>query len=153
MDMVFCIKWWIHEKKPINIIPEEEAKKKHDAGKPYTVLLLENDVIKNIILLANGFVTVSFVDSDLKLYLTYNFLKKDENRLFLKGASYVEYKNGVKIESMDYNFFESGNVAMAKHNFLTNEFEEREGQFNVDSNWDRYPEFGKYDHLLKIERE
>lgn len=108
MEMVFCIKWWIHEKKPINIISEVEAKKKHDAGKPYTVLLLENDVIKNIILLANGFVTVSFVDSYLKLYLTYNFLKKDEKKLFLKGASYVEYKNGVKIESMNYNFFESG---------------------------------------------
>ena len=42
---------------------------------------------------------------------------------------------------------------MEKQNLLTNEFEEREGQFNVESNWDKYPEFGKYDHLLKIERE
>ena len=105
--------------------------------------------------MANRFVTVSFADTDLNLYLTYNFKKIDENKLFLKGATYIEYKNGAEIESMEYNFFENGNVAMAKYNFLTNEVERREGQFNVDSdsNWDIYPEFGKYEHLLKIERE
>ena len=56
---------------------------------------------------------------------------------------------------MEYNFFENGNLAMARYSFLTHEYEQKEGQFNVDSdsNWDIYPEFGKYDHLLKIERE
>ena len=153
MDIVFCLKWWIHKKEPKNIITEQEAMKRHNAGKQYTALLLENNKIKNVVEIVNSHVLVSFVDENLNSFLTYDFLKKFENRLFLKGATYIEYKNGVKIESMDYNFFENGNVAMARYNFLSNEFEEREGQFNVDSNWDRYPEFGKYDHLLKIERE
>lgn len=82
-----------------------------------------------------------------------NFTLKMINEFFLKGAYYREYQEEKEIELTIYNFHENGYVFMEKQNLLTNEFEEREGQFNVESNWDKYPEFGKYDHLLKIERE
>ena len=94
-------------------------------------------------------------DTLLLVYSIYTIYETEKESIKSIDFDDIEYKNGAEIESMEYNFFENGNIAMSKYNFLTNEVERREGQFNVDSdsNWDIYPEFGKYDHLLKIERE
>ena len=153
MGMYFCLKWWIRKKLPINIINTKKAEGMHRKKEIYSVVITKDNKVVNVLEIAKDYIIVRFMNENMHSYLIYEFHTKDDQRVFLKGAYYREYQEEKEIELTIYNFHENGYVFMEKQNLLTNEFEEREGQFNVESNWDKYPEFGKYDHLLKIERE
>ncbi len=153
MDMIFCQKWRIRKKKPINIFSREEAQKRHKAQKAYSVVLSEDKRILYVLDVVKNCVIVNFMNESVTPYLIYDFQLREDGRVFLKGAIFNEFTNGIKIGFTIYNFHENGYVVMAKHDLLKNTFEERNGKYNVDCNWDVYPSFGDYSTLLRVDRE
>ena len=67
-------------------------------------------------------------------------------------ANHWNYSNGEIIETILFNFKETGEMIVAKTNQLTNEVEEMESVVDVSSNWEEVVEFGQYQNVIRIER-
>ena len=153
MELTYYKKWFIREKKAINELSYEEAKEKHLKKEPYTVLVKDDNIIKYIIDIASRFILVNFMNDRLRPYLIYEFHVKENNKIFLKMASYYEYnEDEERTESILFNFSENGKIAMERRNLTNQEMEERDLDYSVDCNWDEFPDFGNYEHLLNEER-
>jgi len=153
MELTYYKKWFIREKKAINELSYEEAKEKHLKKEPYTVLVKDDNIIKYIIDIASRFILVNFMNDRLRPYLIYEFHVKENNKIFLKMASYYEYnEDEERTESILFNFSENGKIAMERRNLTNQEMEERDLDYSVDCNWDEFPDFGNYERLLNEER-
>ncbi|MCL1790602.1 MAG: hypothetical protein FWG40_04480 [Peptococcaceae bacterium] len=51
-----------------------------------------------------------------------------------------------------FKFDETGYILMEIWDYRTGEVEEKDIQSDVTSNWDKFPDFGIYEHLLKENR-
>ena len=154
MELVYCDKWSITNKKPWNIIDSEKAQECHNSKISYSVLIKESGRITHVIEVGDKFVSVDFMTDFLKPYLCYTFDVKDNNKLFLISAYFTEYDNKTKdpLIKIFFKFTENGYTVMERVNIQTGESEERESQGGVDSLWNIFPNFGKYEHLLGKDR-
>ena len=154
MELVYCDKWSITGKKPWNIIDSKKAQECHNNKISYSVLIKERGRITHVIEVGNKFIAVDFMTDFLKPYLCYIFDVKDNNKLFLKSAYFTEHDNKTKesLIKIFFRFTENGYTVMERINIQTGESEERESQGEVDSNWDIFPDFGKYERILKKDR-
>ena len=82
-----------------------------------------------------------FLDDFLRKYLHYDFIVKEDNRLFLRTIMYWEYDGDTQLKSMILGYQENGHIAM-EQKILKLEVEERETKDDVSRNWDTFPEFG-----------
>lgn len=117
------------------------------------MVLSENGKILYVLDIIKNCIIVNFMNEFVTPYLIYDFQLRGERRVFLKGAIFNQFKNEIKIGFTIYNFYENGYVVMAKHDLLENTVEERNGEYNVECNWDIYPPFGDYSTLLRLDRE
>ena len=154
MDISYCEKWWISEKKPIRPMDGKSACLRHDKRQPYTAIISENEKPKFIINCTGKWVSVSFLDNIFRKYLQYDFKEVRENKLFLNTAMYWEYEGDTDKETsnMIYRFQEDGHTLMEKRDLLALVVEERQVVDRVDGNWEDYPQFGQYIYLCKEER-
>lgn len=154
MEICYCDKWSNIKKKPWHIISESEATINHKNGQPYTVILSSEGQPKYIVNVTNKWVSVSFFDKFFRKYLQYDFIVKENKRIFLRTIMYWEYKDNTDIElkNMIFGYQENGHIYMEQRDFKTGEIEERETEDDVSRNWDLYPEFGEYSYLCKEER-
>lgn len=93
-----------------------------------------------------------FLDDFLRKYLHYDFIVKEDNRIFLRTIMYWEYDGDTQLKSMILGYQENGHIAMEQKDSKTGEVEEREIKDDVSRNWDIFPEFGQYLYLCKEER-
>ncbi|PQO43872.1 hypothetical protein [Blastopirellula marina] len=153
MEIAFCEKWWGARKRPLNIISEEAARTRHEKRKPYVALLGGVDHPRFVVDIAMEWATINFLDSQQRMYLSYNFIELEPGKLFLKGAYYWEYeKDSDAVKSCTiFNFDVSGQIVIAEAG-ETSEVREFETTASVDENWDEYPAFGDYASLCVEER-
>lgn len=161
-NIFYCKEWSVGYKELIDLYDEKKAFEKHEAGDPYTVLIGSDSspscfihVTKNA-----GWVSVSFLDKELKEYLLYSFKIINDNALFLSMAVYREFAEnegeGAGILNVSrgttYIFNEDGNTVVREEQFNPHLLEESQTVADVSGNYDLFPEFGRYDSLIKIER-
>jgi hypothetical protein len=154
MEIYYCDKWSNTKKKPWNIIDEKTARLHHERRQEYTAVLSDSGQPKYLVNVTDKWVSVSFLDDLLRKYLHYDFLVKDEKRIFLKTVMYWEYEGDTETElkSMIFGYQENGYIAMEQRDAKTGEIEERETEDDVSRNWDVFPEVGQYLHLCREER-
>ena len=51
-----------------------------------------------------------------------------------------------------YIFNQDGSLIIRKQSFNPQSLEEANSSVDVSGNYENYPDFGEYDHLLKVER-
>lgn len=161
-DIFYCKKWSIGYKKPIDLWSENKARKKHIAGDSYTVLIGSDcnpscfvEIMKN-----KGWVSVGFLDNELREYSFYNFRLFDDNRLFLSMAVHREFAenegDGAGILNVSrgttYIFKEDGSTVVREDLFNPYKLEESMTVTDISGNYDQFPEFGEYQSLIRKER-
>jgi hypothetical protein len=155
-DVYYCKAWSIGYKEPIDLWSVKKAHKKHDVGGSYTALIGSDsmpscfvDIMRN-----SGWVSVSFLDEHLREYLLYNFQMLDIGKLFLSMAVYREFDGDADlvINGTTYHFKEDGHTIIREENISNNTSERSETYSDVAGNYEQFPEFGKYDSLIRKER-
>jgi len=154
MKLTYCDEWSMVRKKPWNIIDSTQAQQNHINKIPYTVLIQENDQIENIIEVTNSNISVNFMNESRSSYLCYVFDVKCDDSIFLSMAYHYNYDESGNdiVVGTTFNFNENGYLFMEKRDYKTGAVEERDLQSDVTPNWDKFPEFGEYEHLLRSER-
>lgn len=133
---------------------------KHESGELYTVLIGSDvkpacfiNITKNA-----GWVSVGFLDQELREYLFYSFKLINDNKLFLSMAVHREFaeNEGAGILNVSsgttYIFNEDGNTTVREERFNPYKLEESQTMVDISGNYDKFPEFGKYDLLIRKER-
>ena len=111
------------------------------------------------LIIKGGHIKVNFLDTNLRIYLAYYFSpsKKYTDKVFLDEIWYNNYTSeSSETESyrMHFVFDEDGNVNYRKYdevNHKTQDFESKE-QSDVTGLYESYPDFEKYEDLIKLER-
>ncbi|WP_276357434.1 hypothetical protein [Cohnella caldifontis] len=155
LSLSYCTKWALAKKKPWKIIDEETARECHHKRQPYSAIISKGENAIYIIDIANEWVSIIFLDDMLRQYLRYDFKEVEPGRLFLRGGYFWEYEGDTDNEMgrKIFRFEENGYSLLAEDNFLTNESREVEVNGGVESNWEKYPEFGEYMYLCRKERD
>jgi len=154
MDISYCTKWWLARKRPVKIMRESVARRRHENRQPYVALLGSAHEPRFVVDLAGEWVSIDFLDGNLRKYLSYNFIELRPGRLFLKSAYVWQYEgeSDTKCSSKNFNFKEDGRMVVAERDSQTGEIAEFESITSVDENWEEYPAFGEYASLCVEER-
>jgi hypothetical protein len=151
----YCKSWFRAEKCPTEVWTEAQARAAHADRSGYTVLVDDVEAPFAFIDLARDFVGVGFLDGHLRTYLEYVFDEVESGRLFLAMAVYREYAGDTdKVrQGTSYIFKQDGGLTIREASFEPNELVVKDGPVvDVSLNYDAYPAFGDYAHLLRIER-
>jgi hypothetical protein len=137
-------------------LDEDEARRRHDAGELYTVLLGDPESPSAYIevRLGVGYVGVLFLDENGRNNLTYLFAKdKTDDRLFLQQVSWRDYDEDGKIRNgTSYHFKRDGTIYSEEKDYEKQEAWKGEKQDDVSGNWEPVPEFGQYDSIARRDR-
>lgn len=104
---------------------------------------------------SNGdWVSVYFIDDQLRWHLKYGFQESEPERLFLTLAIFREFVGDTNevLTAKTFAFEEDGHILIEDRNLGSNSVEEREASYSVDENWEKYPRFGDYGHLCREQR-
>lgn len=153
MEVLYCNKWSLHRKRPLEVLDSDVAYKRHCDGQRYTAVLSENGIVNYVIEVDEGGVIVRFMNNDTQTYLLYGFRRKNEDDIFMNTVYYYEYQDGKQTEHMIFNFKENGELYMEKRNMITGDVDARESIVDVTCNWEKFPHFGDYSKLIVLERE
>jgi hypothetical protein len=153
MQFTYCRGWHRFKRKPVGPLSDQEAAQLHRLGKPY-VAVSSNAGRAEAFLEINGeFFGVSFLDSDLREYLTYAFRRVAPRTLFLTRAVWREFSGrGEAVSSATiYHFKPSGDVSIEQTVSMPH-VQVSSTRADVAANYEREPEFGSYEGLLVKER-
>ncbi|MBY0563043.1 MAG: hypothetical protein K2P58_02555 [Hyphomonadaceae bacterium] len=155
-SLFYCEKWFRHDKVPIELLSEAQAKARHKKGALYTVLVGSETRPNSFLEVVgeNAFVSVNFLDDELRDYLTYAFQRVEDGRLFLSAVTRREYQPGTdKIAKAElYYFNREGSVSVRLVDAEAKREQTGSREIDVATNYEAWPEFGRYEHLLQRER-
>jgi len=141
------------------ITAREIAGLNHEKGLHYELTIIDEDELFCYLVIKGGHIKVNFLDGNLRIYLAYYFSPstKYTDKVFLDEIWYNNYTS----ESSDkesyrlhFVFDEDGNVNYRKYdevNQKTQDFESKEPS-DVSGLYEAYPEFEKYESLIRLER-
>lgn len=153
-------------------LAEEKARRRHERREAYEAVIGEPDHPRFVVCLSpnaasvhsdsvsrckegkGDWVTVYFIDDQLRWYLKYDFKEIEPGKLFLTLAIFREFVGATNdvLTAKTFAFKEDGHILIEDRNVSTNSVEEREVTFSADANWEKYPDFGRYDHLCRDQR-
>ncbi|KNC92375.1 hypothetical protein [Trabulsiella odontotermitis] len=161
-NIFYCKSWFRVKKKPIDLWSDKKARKKHESGEPYTVLVGSDTTPSHVIDVTKkaGWVSVGFLDEELREYLLYSFKLLANDQLFLsmavhrefalnegEGAGFMNVSNGTT-----YLFNEDGNTVVREERFNPHLLEESETKVDISGNYEAFPAFGDYQSIIRKER-
>ncbi len=155
-DVFYCEGWFRARKRAIVVLSESEALARHNSGKLYTVLLgsIETPECFIEVVGENNFAGVNFLDENLRVILVYAFQRGDDGALFLSSANSYRYveQSDKAAAAEQYYFNRDGTVYI--HDVDVSSGSERIAEKSVDlrGNYEAWPEFGNYQHLIQRER-
>jgi hypothetical protein len=154
MEVSFCEGWFRHHKKIVGPMTEKKAKELEKKGKPYTVIIGKPDHPKCFIEINLGCYGVSFLDEYKREYLSYSFDESGNNMLFLDEVISREFEgtSDTVLSGTVYWFSPDGTVKIEKSQAPFQKAELIESKTDVSKNWEKKPEFGKYESLIREER-
>jgi hypothetical protein len=138
----------------------EAAKHAHDNGLVYYSTILDDEKPYCFLEVNRGFYRVSFLDELLRKYMSYdftdNFKEVNADKLFLISITFWEFEGNTDkiIKVTNYIFKPDGTFITIVRDIIANEQinSEAKNKIDVSTNWEAYPEFGKYESLIKKER-
>lgn len=138
----------------------EAAKSSHELGKVYYVTIYEDGNPYCYLETSRAFFRVRFLDEHLRTYMSYDFTNKSEElrpeKLFLSVVKIWEFKDETDriVKITDYKFHTDGKFVIIERDHIKNEQINSEAKHKIDvsANWEDYPEFGKYDSIIRKER-
>lgn len=177
----FCKSWFGANRSPTQVLSEVEARTRHKGRKEYTVAVGGFDAPEVIVIVVGTFVPVMFLDVLLREHLEYHFQELKTGSLFLSMATkrvycpatdemvakmqagrvaspihpWLQYIADIDkvIEGTSLIFRPDGRAARQYEHFAEPyHFEETEFKADVANHWEKFPEFGQYDQLLKKDR-
>lgn len=146
------------------ITAEEIARKNHEDKLHYefSVFNSEDDEFPYCyvtVVPRNKHIGVNFIDDAGRKYLSYHFHEiNDERKLFLHEAWYFHFTSETQ-EGEDYRlhfvFDEEGNAAIRKYDEINKKTEDYESnrRFDMSGLYEKYPEFGQYESVVRLERD
>lgn len=151
--------WFQHGKQVVGIQPIKKLQNLH-GKKPYSIVVGENKEHPFCFLeVGVTRILVGFIDENKREYLSYDWIRESNGKLFLNTGAYFEYgvnKHGDDEISVltEYVFTVEGQLKIITSDNRTNQREVLTAKNKVDVSglWEDYPEFGCYDNLIKIER-
>ena len=152
--LTYCKSWFRAKKCITEAWTESKARAAHDKKKLYGVVVGDLESPFCFLEINKGFVGVGFLDSHAREFLYYAFQEIAPGILFMRDSTYREYVGDTDKVSMGttYIFREDGKVKVRKQTFDPTESSRMETISDLSQNYDTWPEFGKYDNLIKIER-
>lgn len=150
----YCKSWFWAKKRPTNMLDEDQARQAHERRETYTVLVNDAERPYAVVEVANDFVGVGFLDDMLRNNLSYQFEEIEPGKLFLGMATSREFDGdlGQVTLGTSYIFSQDGGLNIRKQFFNPHNLEEAKSSTDVSGNYESYPKFGEYAHLLKVER-
>jgi hypothetical protein len=148
--------WFRAKKIAVKPLTEFAALERHQAGKLYTVLV--GDPLKPTCFIEvvgeNGFVGVEFLDSSLRSELAYGFQRLPDGRMFLSTAIIRKAfdETGKVISAETFHFKPEGTVELRVIDISDDSEKIGHKNLDVSANFESWPEFGNYDHLIQRER-
>ncbi len=133
---------------------EAVARSLDRAGSPYTVIIGKRESPFAFIERSSEFYGVNFLDERTRVYLTYSFEEVQPGRLFLKEAIFHEFADDQDepSKSTAYWFHTDGQVVIETVEYPGRKASRVEKRVDVERNWSKKPEFGRYEELIKAER-
>lgn len=156
-EIHYCRSWFRVKKIAIETYGETVAQAKHNAGVSYTALIgsATNPTCFVELILDKGMIGVGFLDEHLREYMTYQFQRVEDGRLFLSMVThreFVEEDDKVR-EGTTYFFDPCGEVVIRRQTFNPRLIEKMISSFNPENNYETFPDFGEYSDLIKAERQ
>jgi hypothetical protein len=152
----YAERWLSRRGRPGPPLDPEEARRRHEAGELYTVVLgdPERPTAYLDVRLEAGFVGVHVLDDARRPYLTYLFARdpNSDDDLFLEQVTYREYDGDEVVRGDAYYFERDGKVVKEHKEYVRREAERGETHDDVSSNWEPVPEFGSYESIARVER-
>jgi len=152
----YADRWLSRRGKPGRAIDVDEARRRHETGELYTVVLGDQERPTSYldVRLEAGFVGVHFFDDAGRPYLTYHFARDPNSGddLFLEQVSYREYEGEEVVRGDAYYFKPDGTVVKEHKDYVRRDADRGETRDDVSSNWEPVPEFGSYESIARLER-
>lgn len=136
------------------------AEKNHKEKNGYEFTAIEDDEIYCYVTINphNKHAGVNFIDAAGRTYLVYLFHEMKEDRtLFIREIWYYHFTsetNDNEEYRIHFVFDEQGNVNYRKYDEKDQKFQDFESnkQFDISDLYEPYPEFGKYEGIIRLER-
>ncbi len=155
LPATYCERWNDVLNQPFQPMSEAEARRRHETGQLYSVLLGDPAAPQALVevRLETGYVAVDFFDDRLRRFVDYVYGERD-GRLFFKSTSERRWdRKGSLRAAQSYDFKPDGHVYVTKLDAVRNMEETYEQWATVDDNWEEIPAFGDYSGVLRIERD
>lgn len=152
--LFYCKSWFRAKKRPTELWANEIAREAHDAGRPYDVLVDSIEKPFCFVTVTRGFVGVNFLDKHLRVSLDYGFSELEPGTLFLKDATHREFEGAkdAAVKGTTYHFETDGLARVTRRDMRLGVQDISEMIVDVSANYERWPEFGCYAHLITVER-
>ena len=160
--ITYCERWNDLLHAPINIIGADEAKRRHEAGELYSVVLGDLKVPDAFIEVnwTHNYLGVWFLDEKCRRVLKYGFRRVSETQLFMNDIVRWDYppeargrfNDALLIESIHYE--QDGTVRQTTKDKTVREIVEKTiKDVPLDINWEKVPQFGQWDSVARYDRE
>ena len=152
MTITYCSGWFRAQKRAIEVWSIDQAKTAYNARTLYAALIDDPITPRCFVECNVDYVGVEFLDERLRSYVCYQFVEKQPGRLFLNMAIYRKFDNDVDrvLHAVIYYYRDDGSVTV--HKTSGDDTFEANAKLDVAANWERYPDFGDYESIIRLER-
>jgi hypothetical protein len=154
MRLTFGKQWFIADKHLTEVWDESRARMAYTNRHLHTAVVGAPERPLAFIEFNGDYVGVGFLDRLLREYLSYSFQEVEPGRLFLTMATHREFDgDSDRVQKgTTYIFNPDGDVTVISEEFPNGGKSRHKITADVSGNWESYPEFGKYDSLLREDR-
>lgn len=148
MEQVYCCVWQDAQRKAMQVIPPERAEALHRMGESYTVVFYVQNRVRYAVTVSKNGVTVRFYNPEQMPECYYEYQPADADRMFLRTVTYF-ICDGERITLKQIASYSPRGLLTETECDLDKGTEKTEERpVDLSHNWERYPEFDDYDHLL-----
>ena len=155
MEIVYSSEWGFAYMEPIANLTIDEARQKHYENQKYCATFKDDNRYYCLIIFTGTSVLVSFIDDKQRVYMDYNFRIIETGRLFMSSATFREFEGRTKkVKSAEHFLFkEDGSTIINRGTYVPEEkHEQAHTVVDTSDMYEDYTEFGKYEKLLRKER-
>jgi len=154
MNYSYAEKWSRSYKEAIKPLTEAKARKRHESGQLYSVLIGNATRPTSFVEIRGDYVGVEFNDENLEQASSFTFQRQPDGRLFMSRAVFRQFDETKKsVFGHSLHFRPDGYVLSVEEDFRTNTVTRREKTMDVSLNWEPYPKFGDYEGIARFDRD
>lgn len=153
-QITYCKSWFRAKKIPMELWSESDARTAHEGKKLYGVIVGPVERPFCFLEINRNFVGVGFLDIHARETLYYAFREVRPGILFLSMATYRDYigETDKVATGTSYMFQEDDVVMVQKQTINPPNSETFKIAADINANYSVWPEFGRYDDLIRVER-